>query len=95
MDAATVASLITLLTPGVTGLIKKFIPDSFEKEFKRFLPVVPPLVGALLGFASQKFGLQITSEVNNAVVGVFLGALGSSGYDAIKANRKVKGQPDA
>ncbi|MFQ5647405.1 MAG: hypothetical protein ACE5GM_10775 [bacterium] len=91
MDPATVATLITLLTPGITGFIKEFIPDSFEKEFKRFIPVIPPLVGALLGYASQNFGLQITSEVNNAVVGVLLGALGSSGYDAVKANRKVKG----
>lgn len=88
MDSATMVGLITLLTPGITGVIKRFIPYSYEKTFKKFVPVIPPLVGALLGFIGEKIGFQITPQLNNAVAGLFLGAMGSTGYDAIKAQKK-------
>lgn len=83
-----ISTIITLLTPGITGLIKRFIPYGSEKTFKKFLPVIPPLVGALLGLIGDLFGFQITPELNNAATGLFLGAMGSTGYDAVKAQKK-------
>lgn len=84
----TITTIITLLTPGITGLLKRFIPYKSEKVFKKFLPIIPPLVGALLGLIGDLFGFQITPEINNAFTGLFLGAMGSTGYDAVKAQRK-------
>lgn len=88
MDSAIIASFITLLTPGLTGLLKRLIPYESEKTFKKFLPVIPPLVGALLGLLGDVLGFQITPELHNAATGLFLGAMGSTGYDAVKAQKK-------
>lgn len=90
MDAATLSSLIVLLTPFLTGLIKKLIPWYHEDKFKRFIPVIPPLVGAVLGIIGDFFGIVITPELNNAATGLVFGCVGSSGYDAFKANKKKK-----
>ncbi len=87
MDSAIIVSIITLLTPGITGIIKGFIPYEHEKLFKKFIPIIPPLVGAVLGFLGSEAGCQITPELNNAVTGLFLGAMGSTGYDAVKAQK--------
>lgn len=57
----------------------------WKEGFKRFVPVVPPLVGALLATIADKYGFVITPELNNAVIGLFLGAAGSSIYDTGKA----------
>ncbi len=90
MDAATIATIITLLTPVIVGLIKKLIPYDSEKTFKRLLPVIPPLVGGILGYIGQRIGLQITPDLNNAVSGIFLGAMGSSVYDTGKSLKGKK-----
>jgi len=84
----TISTIITLLTPGITGLLKRLIPFKSEKTFKKFLPVIPPLVGALLGLIGDLFGFQLTPEINNAFTGLFLGAMGSTVYDAGKAQKR-------
>ncbi len=90
MDAAVLGGLITVLTPGITGVIKGFVPERHKVVFKKFIPLVPPLVGMLLGLFGEVVGMQITPDLNNAVTGLFLGAMGSTGYDAVKAQKQIK-----
>lgn len=88
MDPSALATIITLFTPLLTEMIKGFVPAPWMSGFKRLLPVIPPVVGGLLGYAGSRFGFHITPAVNDAVVGLFLGAAGSSGYDTFKAQLK-------
>lgn len=90
MDPAILSTLIVALTPVITGLIKNIIPFSWDKEFKKIVPVIPPIVGAVLGIFGEQVGLIVTPELNNAVTGLALGCVGSSTYDALKANKKGK-----
>lgn len=87
MDTATVTALIVLLTPVLTGMIKKVLyllmydPYFDGKTLKKFTPAIAPVVGALLAIAAERFGFVVTPELNSAIVGLFLGAAGSSVYD--------------
>jgi hypothetical protein len=87
MEPAFIVSLITVATPIITSVIKKNIPITWKTEFKKVIPIVPPLVGAALGFIGSKTGIVITPDISNAVAGLFIGAMGSTGYDAVKAQK--------
>lgn len=82
------STLITLLTPGIVGILKGVIPQGYVITFKRFVPAIPPIIGALLGVIGNQLGIHILPGLTDAISGLLIGALSSSGYDLVKAQRK-------
>ncbi len=88
---------VSILTPLITGVIKKlanlFLSENNIPNFKKVTPLVPVLTGVGLVMVGNSLGMDISPQDAELAVGSLWGMVGSKGYDVIKApivHRKKK-----